>query len=129
MKPKAIERWRAMVAARDYAGVSDLLAEDAVFRSPVVNAPQVGKALTAKYIRSAMRILGNSSFRFTGEWFAECSGVLEFEVEIEGVTINGVDIIQWNDFDQIVGFKVMVRPIKAINLLQEKIAQALQGAV
>jgi hypothetical protein len=127
MTPNAIAQWLAMAKAKDYAGLDRLLADDVVFRSPVVHAPQKGKAITAKYLTSAMRLLGNPSFRYVEMWFAERSAVLEFETELEGLYVNGVDIIHWNDADQITSFKVMVRPLKAINILHESMGRALQA--
>jgi hypothetical protein len=59
-------------------------------------------------------------------WFSDRSAVLEFETELEGLAINGVDIIHWNDDDKIISFKVMVRPLKAMNILHESMAKALQ---
>jgi hypothetical protein len=128
MTPKAIEDWLAMTAGKDYAGLDRLLADHVVFRSPVVHTPQKGKPITAKYLASAMRLLGNSSFRYVETWLSKRSAVLEFETELEGLAINGVDIIHWNDEDKIISFKVMVRPLKAINILHESMAKALQSA-
>jgi ketosteroid isomerase-like protein len=126
MTPKAIEDWLAMAARKDYAGLDRLLADDVVFRSPVVHAPQKGKPITAKYLKSAMLLLGNPSFRYVETWLSERSAVLEFETQLEGLYVNGVDIIHWNDDDKIISFKVMVRPLKAINILHQAMAQALQ---
>jgi ketosteroid isomerase-like protein len=126
MKPKAIEDWLAMAASKDYAGLDRLLADDVVFRSPVVHTPQTGTAITAKYLASAMRVLGNSHFRYGEMWCSERSAVLEFETELEGLYLNGVDIIHWSDDNKIISFKVMVRPLKAINALREAMAKALQ---
>jgi hypothetical protein len=123
-----IERWHRVVASRDGSGLDALLADDATFESPVVYAPQVGRALTAGYLRAAKQILDNGSFRYVNEWYAERSAVLEFETVIDGITIQGVDILHWNAEDRIVRFKVMVRPLKAINLLHQLMARALQAA-
>jgi hypothetical protein len=128
MRPKAIENWLALAAARNYAALNDLLAEDVLFRSPVVHRPQAGRAISAKYLRTALSILGGAGFRYVQMWFSERSAVLEFEAELEGIFLNGVDIIHWNEQDKIISFKVMVRPLKAINLLRERMAAALQTA-
>ena len=128
MTPKAIDHWLAMAASKDYAGLDRLLAEEVVFISPVVHSPQIGKAISAKYLSSAMRLLGNSSFRYVEMWFSKRSAVLEFETELAGLVVNGVDIIHWNEEDKIISFKVMVRPLKAINALHAAMAQALQAS-
>ena len=121
----AISRWRAIAASRDVAGLAELLADDVVFQSPVVHTPQRGKAITAKYLSAAIAVLNNDAFRFIGEWRGESSAVLEFAATIDGVEINGVDIIAWGPDGRIVGFKVMVRPLKAVNLLHKLMAEEL----
>jgi hypothetical protein len=124
MKPAAIETWHKLMKARDSQGLDRLLADDVVFQSPVVHTPQVGKAITQIYLTAAMEVLGNEAFRYVGEWFGPTSAILEFETEIEGIRINGVDMIGWNDAGRITSFKVMVRPLKAINKLH-----AMMGAL
>jgi len=98
-----------------------------VFESPIVFKPQPGKALTAGYLRAALAVLKNEAFHYVNEWLGDASAVLEFVAEIDGITINGVDIITWNEANRIVHFKVMVRPLKAITILGQKMADALPG--
>mgnify|MGYP000175583542 CR=1 FL=1 len=74
-----------------------------------------------------MQVLGNESFVYRREWYADTSAVLEFEATVEGVLVNGVDIITWNAADKITDFKVMVRPLKAINLIHQKMGAMLQA--
>ena len=121
----ALANWHAMIEASDYSGLESLIAEDAVFESPVVHKPQVGKALTIKYLSSAMGLLNNGSFSYLGEWTAKGSAVLEFACELDGIAVNGVDMIWWNADQQITRFKVMVRPLKAINMLHQKMGEML----
>ena len=128
MYPKAIERWHAIVKSGSSAGLESLLADDVVFVSPVVHTPQRGKAITLKYLTAATAVLGGEPFRYVGEWFAENSAVLEFVTAIDGVEINGVDIIGWNGEGKIDRFKVMVRPLKAINALHQMMGARLAGA-
>ncbi|MDB5468502.1 MAG: hypothetical protein JWR84_62 [Caulobacter sp.] len=120
-----IHGWHAYVVSRDPADLSALIAEDCVFESPVVHTPQTGKAITEKYLLSALQVLGNDSFEYLGEWRAERSAVLEFACVIDGIRINGVDMIWWNEAGLITRFKVMVRPLKAINLLHQKMGEML----
>jgi hypothetical protein len=117
MKPEPIVRWLELVKSGDASGIEDLLTEDAVFLSPALHKPQVGGSLVAKYLRAAIAVLGAGSFRYTNEWFAETSAVLEFEAEIDGVIMNGADFIFWNAEGRIHTFKVMIRPLKALNTL------------
>ena len=123
--PEAIARWHEVARVRDLALLEALLAEDVVFFSPVVHTPQRGKAITTKYLAAALAVLGGSNFRYVGEWFGERSAVLEFMSAIEGVEIDGVDMIGWNAEGLIDSFKVMVRPIKAIEAVRQKMAAAL----
>lgn len=120
-----MDRWHEVVTSRDPAALSALLAPEAVFESPVVHTPQVGREITAKYLLSAFRVLNNDSFHYLGRWDADGSAVLEFATEIDGIRINGVDMIWWNAAGQITRFKVMVRPLKAINLLHQKMGAML----
>ena len=123
-----IERWYRLFAAQDLAGLDELLAEDVVFQSPAVHSPQVGKPITRRYLEAAHKVLNNGSFRYVGEWFAERSAVLEFETIIDGLQLNGVDMITWDAEARIVRFKVMVRPIKALQALIPLMAAELQRA-
>jgi hypothetical protein len=96
------------------AGLSPLLSDDVVFKSPVVHTPQVGKQITMGYLLAAGQTLGNDSFRYTRVFDCGDRAVLEFETEMDGIAVNGVDMIEWNADGQITDFKVMVRPLKAI---------------
>ncbi len=120
-----IQAWHDMVRSRDMAPLQRILADEVVFHSPVVHTPQRGKAITFQYLMGAMHVLNNASFRYEHEIVGERDAVLEFTTEIDGILINGVDLIRWNDAGQITDFKVMVRPLKAINLLHQKMGEML----
>jgi ketosteroid isomerase-like protein len=120
-----IARWKQVAKAQDAAGLAELLAPDVVFHSPVVHTPQRGHAIAHKYLTAAFQALFNETFRYIGEWRAERSATLEFVTTIEGIEIDGVDIITWDEAGRIVDFKVMVRPLKAINLLHRLMAERL----
>ena len=119
--------WHDIVRTRDASGLDVMLADDVVFYSPVVHTPQHGKAVTAMYLTAALHVFGNGSFRYVREVIGETDAVLEFETEIDGIIVNGVDMIKWNDDGKIVEFKVMIRPLKAINLIHQKMAAKLQA--
>lgn len=125
--PAAIRHWHAVAEARDVSGLDALLAEDAVFESPVVHTPQVGKAITTRYLAAAFKVLNNEAFHYPNQWFGDRSAVLEFATEIDGITVNGIDMITWDDSDRITHFKVMIRPLKAINLVHEKMRETLMA--
>jgi len=128
MQLDPIATWHKLLKQRDVQGLDALLADDAVFYSPVVHKPQVGKAITTMYLAAAFHVFGNESFRYLRELKADRDAILEFELELDGISINGVDMIKWNEHGQITEFKVMLRPLKAVNLIHEKMAAMLQAA-
>jgi hypothetical protein len=127
MKIDTIAAWHQVVKTRDSKALNELLADEVVFHSPVVHAPQVGKALTRMYLSGALMVLANDSFRYVREIVSGRHATLEFMVEIEGISVNGVDLISWNEDGRIVDFKVMLRPLKAINLIHQKMGAMLQA--
>ena len=128
MTSATMATWHQIVQTRDRAALQRLLADDVVFESPVVHTPQAGKPVTAMYLQAALQVLVNDSFRYVNEWHGPTSAVLEFETTCEGILINGVDMITWNADGQITHFKVMVRPLKAVNKLHELMGRMLQAA-
>ena len=126
MSHPTLEAWHRMIEERNASALDEVLAEDAVFHSPVVHTPQRGKPLTKLYLSAAIMVLGGSNFRYVREVIGESDAVLEFTAELDGIHINGVDMIHWNADGQIDDFKVMVRPLKAVNLLHQLMGQMLQ---
>ena len=124
-RPDGLARWHSVALRNDEAKVLAILADDAIFESPVVHTPQVGKAITAKYLASAGQVFANTGFHYVGEWRGAQSAVLEFKAVVEGIAINGVDMISWNDEGLITNFKVMVRPLKGMNMLHAKLGEML----
>lgn len=120
-----IDAWHALAKARNPRALAALLADDVVFHSPVVHTPQRGRQLATQYLSAALMILGNESFRYVREIRGDGDAVLEFELELAGVAVNGVDLIRWNEAGQITDFKVMIRPLKAIQAVQQKMAELL----
>jgi hypothetical protein len=123
--PVAIRKWHEVAKTGDLLALDALLASDVVFESPVVHTPQRGKAIAATYLSAAIAVLGGAEFRYVAEWIGPESAVLEFATIVDGIEINGVDIIGWNADDHIDRFKVMVRPLKAIQVLHQRMAAAL----
>lgn len=126
MPATVLAAWHQIVADRNPRGLAALLADDVVFYSPIVHTPQAGKPITTQYLAAALHVFGNDTFRYVREVVGEHNAVLEFMVEVEGISVNGVDMIKWNDTGQIVEFKVMLRPLKAVNLIHQKMAAVLQ---
>ena len=121
-----LDRWYAYMTSHDHAALWALLDPEAVFESPVVHTPQRGREIAFKYLAGAEQVLGGEGFRYVGEWRSDAGAVLEFETRIDGVAINGVDIITFSaDGERILNFKVMIRPLKAITLLHQLMATQL----
>ena len=127
MMVNTLTAWHQLVQDRNTNGLASLLADNVVFHSPVVHTPQVGKAVTMQYLTAAFHVFFNETFRYVREIAGNRDAVLEFQVEIEGISVNGVDMLKWDDEGKIVEFKVMLRPLKAINLIHQKMAAMLQA--
>ena len=123
--PTAVAAWDQIVTSRDPLLLADLLAEDAVFRSPAVHTPQVGRAIATAYLTAAIVVLG-PTLRYVRRWYAPTNAVLEFEAELDGLTIHGIDLLQWNEHDRVTEFTVMVRPFKGLQHLMTLMGQELQ---
>ncbi|MGI9293019.1 MAG: nuclear transport factor 2 family protein [Pseudomonadales bacterium] len=126
MQSDTINQWHQLINDGDATGLDNILADNVVFHSPVVHTPQEGKALTTMYLAAAFEVLAGDKFSYVRELVTDNDAVLEFNTEIDGVHINGVDLIRWNDTGKIVDFKVMVRPLKAVTMLQQKMFEMLQ---
>ncbi|MGI8680017.1 MAG: nuclear transport factor 2 family protein [Jatrophihabitans sp.] len=126
-RPAAAAAWHALVEARDPAMLDGLLADDVVFRSPAVFTPQEGKALTTRYLTGALAVLG-PTLRYLNEWYGPRSAVLEFEADLDGAYVQGVDILHWNDADQLTQFTVIVRPLRGLQALLAKVGTLLEAS-
>jgi len=137
-----IEKWHQHLRGQLPGGLDDLLADDVVFYSPIVYTPQRGKALTSLYLQAATQTLPGDAnrapgdpveskapggFRYTKEVMAGDTAVLEFETTVQGKYVNGVDIIRCNDAGQIIEFRVMIRPLQAVNLVHEQMRTMLES--
>ena len=136
----AVEKWYEVMKSKDVNMLDELLAEDVVFYSPVVFTPQKGKDITKMYLMAAGGVFGEgtkeevsdsnkkqTNFKYIKELIGEKFALLEFESEIEGIYVNGVDLISWNEEEKITEFKVIVRPLQAVNMLHQKMQAMLEG--
>ena len=126
MIENTIATWYKLVDARDAAGLDNILAEQVVFHSPVVHTPQVGKPITKLYLTAALHVLNNDTFKYLREVISGNHAVLEFQTVIDGISINGVDMITWGEDGRIIDFKVMLRPLKAVTLVHKMMGEMLQ---
>lgn len=121
-----IQLWHEIASSKDPSRLSEILADDATMISPVVFTPQRGKAITQKYLTAAMHVFFNPSFKYVREFRGDHSAVLEFETEVDGKYINGVDMIAWNEQGLITEFRVMLRPLQAVHTIHQMMGQMLE---
>lgn len=123
-----LDAWHAVVKRRDAKAIDALLADDVVFHSPVVHTPQRGRKITGMYLTAALAVLVNDTFTYTREIRGDRDAVLEFTTTIDGIEINGVDLVHWDDEGHIDDFKVMLRPVQAVNLVHRLMGELLAGS-
>lgn len=127
MTPPVIQRWIDIIDNGRTDELENLLADEAVFYSPAVFSPQQGRATTLAYLTAAAKLFGDKDFHYVNKWYSDRSAVLEFVADVDGIHVNGVDMIHWNDEEKIVEVKVMLRPFKALQTVIPKMAELLQG--
>ena len=125
-RPEPMRRWHEVARTRDPALLDELLAEDCVFSSPAVHAPQEGKALTTAYLSAAMVVLG-PTLSYVHEWWDEDSAVLEFTAELDGRSVHGIDMLRWGADGRLTSFTVMVRPFSGLTQLMTLMAPELEN--
>ena len=128
MTPPVIARWIDIIENDHISELDCLLAEGAVFYSPAVFTPQEGRAKAVAYLTAAAKMFSGTDFHYVEQWYGERSAILEFAATIDEKYVNGVDMIHWNDDEQIVSFKVMMRPLKGLQAIMPKMAELLQLA-
>ncbi|WP_372768328.1 nuclear transport factor 2 family protein [Lutibacter sp.] len=123
-----LKNWHTFMETRNPKILDELLAKEVTFYSPIVWTPQEGKQITKLYLIAALEVFGgkNSNFTYVRQVIDKNQFILEFTTMIDGITVNGVDMIEVNDDDKIISFKVMVRPLKAINKIHEKMGEMLE---
>jgi hypothetical protein len=132
MIEQVVERWHQHLRGEPPGGLDDLLDDDVVFYSPIVYTPQRGREITSVYLQAAKATLaGDGSdqggFTYTKQVLAGDTAVLEFETTVGGKYVNGVDIVRCNDAGRIVEFRVMIRPLQAVNIVHEQMKAALEA--
>jgi hypothetical protein len=125
MTTPVIERWLDVIENGQTAELDDMLAEDAVFYSPAVFTPQRGRAKAAAYLRAAEHMFAGTNFHYVNKWIDSHSAVLEFAADIDGISVEGVDILHWNDEGRLTSVKVMMRPFKGLQAVIAKMAELL----
>tara|TARA_B100001079_G_scaffold239031_1_gene223060 strand:+ start:81 stop:473 length:393 start_codon:yes stop_codon:yes gene_type:complete len=128
MKAKElIHKWHKVMKNSELDLLNEIIADDATFSSPVVFKPMLGKEITMMYLSAAGQSFNMEKFQYTKEIHDGMNSVLEFETYIDEISVNGVDIIEWNEDGKIANFKVMIRPFKAVQKVQQKMVEALES--
>ena len=122
-----IHKWHEVIESDDLKMLDEIIADDAVFSSPVVFKPMEGKEITMMYLHAAGQSFNMEKFKYTKEIHDDMNSVLEFETYIDDISVNGADMIEWNEDGKICNFKVMIRPFKAVQKVQEKMIEALES--
>ena len=122
-----IKKWHKVVETDNLELLNDIIADNAIFSSPVVFKPMEGKEITMMYLNAAGESFNMEKFEYTKEIHDGMNSVLEFETYIDEISVNGVDMIEWNEDGKISNFKVMIRPYKAVQKVQEKMIEALDN--
>ena len=120
-----LERWHQGLKSNDENFLDEILDDSCVFTSPIVFKPIQGKEMSKLYLMGAGQPFDMKRFKYVRELVDGLDTVLEFETYIDDISVNGVDIIRWNDEGKIIDFKVMIRPLQAIGALQKKMSEAL----
>ena len=122
-----IHKWHEVIESGDLKMLDEIIADNAIFSSPVVFKPMEGKEITMMYLHAAGQSFNMEKFKYTKEIHDDMNSVLEFETYIDDISVNGVDMIEWNEDGKICNFKVMIRPFKAVQKVQEKMIEALES--
>lgn len=124
---QGLKKWHKVIeGGNEPAALAEIIAEDAVFHSPVVHTPQEGRAIVVAYLSAAGQTLGNDSFTYVRELVDGNDAMIEFTTEMDGIHVNGIDLIHFDEDGMIKDFKVMVRPLKAVNKVWEMMAAQLE---
>jgi hypothetical protein len=125
MIPEALQKWHLFAETKNTDLLDEMLADDAKMHSPVVHTVQEGKAITKMYLTAASVALFNGTFKYVREVYDQSFALLEFEVELDGISVNGIDMISMGPDGKITDFKVMIRPLKGINAVHKCMGEAL----
>jgi hypothetical protein len=121
-----VHAWHALIAERNIKNIPTILSEDIVMHSPVVHTPIVGKKMVTLYLTGAFHTFLTPDFKYIRELSSDSTAILEFTTVVDGIIVNGVDMISWDETGKITDFKVMVRPLKAMNIIHQKMGLMLE---
>lgn len=123
---KGLKTWHKFITDRDSDTLDNFIAEDAKLYSPVVFKPVEGKFMVSMYLKAASKIIANDKFRYVNEVVNSKNAILEFETEINGIWVNGVDMLEFTKEGLLKEIKVMIRPLKGIQIVHQKMGEYLE---
>ena len=123
---KGLNTWHNFVKNKNHENLSNFIDDNAVLYSPVVFKPIKGGFMVGMYLMAAAEIIGNSSFKYVREICDSENAILEFKTEINGITVEGVDMLKFTKEGKLKEIKVMIRPLKAVNIVHQKMGEYLE---
>lgn len=120
-----LNTWHAMIENKAVNNIANLLADDVTLFSPVIHTPIQGKKMVSLYLTAAFHTFLNGTFNYNRTFTSNNAAVLEFSLRINEIDINGIDMITWNESGKITEFKVMIRPYKALNMINDQMTAML----
>ncbi|MDY0780834.1 hypothetical protein [Tenacibaculum sp. IB213877] len=123
---KGLANWHKFVETRNTSSLGEFIDDNAVLYSPVVWTPVEGKFMVTMYLMAAAKIIANDNFKYVREVADDENAVLEFETEIDGITVEGVDMVKFTDEGKLKEIKVMIRPLKAVHIVHQKMGEYLE---
>jgi hypothetical protein len=119
-----LKQWHRFVATADEALLTSLLAENVVFHSPALQSPIQGRDAAVLVLTTVVKIFEN--FNYRRNFIAgPCDAALEFSANVGKWKLKGLDLITFNDAGELVEFEVMIRPLKALQVLAEEMGNRI----
>lgn len=123
-----LKRWHTMLATADLKDLPELLAPDAVFRSPMAHTPYPGGAVVSMILNTVFTVFEDFHYH---RKLASADGhnvVLEFSARVGDKQLKGIDLIRFNEEGKIIEFEVMVRPLSGLQALGEEMGRRLASS-
>ena len=120
------DAFRAAAESKDFSSADDLLAEDVVFRSPVVFKPYEGREALKVLLGAVAQVF--EDFRYVDQVETVDTAVLVFKARVGERELDGVDVLHFDAEGRVSDLMVMVRPMSGVNALAEAMARQLEAA-
>lgn len=121
----SLTSWHQMVAAKNLSNLPQLLAPNAVFRSPMAHSPYPGAPVVSTILNTVLQVFENFTYHRELATDDGLNVVLEFSATVNGKDLKGIDMIRFDENGKIVEFEVMVRPLSGLQALGEEMGRRL----